>query len=105
VIDATNAFGPGGAIDLEPRTSSEEVLAAMPGARFVKAFNTMNFRPLGQRGHETPPLALFLAGDDAGAKETVAAQSARWASTRSTPARSARVAGVSSPGRRSSTCR
>jgi predicted dinucleotide-binding enzyme len=73
VIDATNAFGPGGAIDLEPRTSSEEVLAAMPGARFVKAFNTMNFRPLGQRGHETPPLALFLAGDDAGAKETVAA--------------------------------
>ena len=72
VIDATNAFGAGGAIDVEPSTSSEEVLAGMPDARLVKAFNTMNFRLLGGRGHEEPPLALFVAGDDAEAKETVA---------------------------------
>lgn len=72
VVDATNAFGPGGVIDVEPSTSSEEVLALMPGARLVKAFNTLNVRPLGTRGHERPPLALFVAGDDAEAKEVVA---------------------------------
>lgn len=72
VVDATNAFGPGGAVDVEPSTSSEEVLKLMPRARLVKAFNTMNFRPLGSRAFEEPRLALLVAGDDAEAKAVVA---------------------------------
>lgn len=72
VVDATNAFGPGGVVDVEPSTSSEEVLRLMPRARLVKAFNTMNFRPLGSRGFEEPRLAILLAGDDAEAKAVVA---------------------------------
>jgi predicted dinucleotide-binding enzyme len=71
VVDATNPYGEGGVVDVEPSTSSEEVLRLMPEARLVKAFNTLNFRPLGERAHEDPPLALFVAGDDADAKRVV----------------------------------
>jgi predicted dinucleotide-binding enzyme len=71
VVDATNPYGEGGIVDVEPSTSSEEVARLMPGARLVKAFNTLNFRPLAERAHEEPPLALFVAGDDAEAKRVV----------------------------------
>jgi predicted dinucleotide-binding enzyme len=69
VIDATNEFG-------EVAPSSSELLAAhLPGARVVKAFNTMQWQVLG--GHGRPDggdgrLALFVAGDDDGAKLAVA---------------------------------
>jgi predicted dinucleotide-binding enzyme len=69
VIDATNPFGEGGIIDVEPSTSSEEVAKLMPRARLVKAFNTLNWVPLGERAGEG--LVLFVAGDDQAAKETV----------------------------------
>src|SRR5919201_5431956 len=49
VIDATNPFGQGGIIDVEPSTSSEEVAKLLPRARLVKAFNTLNWVPLGER--------------------------------------------------------
>ena len=73
VVDATNPFGPDGPIDLEPSTSSEEVARRMQGARLVKAFNTLNFRPLGSEGgrEEGERLAIFAAGDDAEAKAVV----------------------------------
>ena len=73
VIDATNAFGPEGAIDVEPSTQSEEVARQLPGARIVKAFNTLNYRPLGsESGREGEDrLALFVAGDDEEAKAVV----------------------------------
>jgi 8-hydroxy-5-deazaflavin:NADPH oxidoreductase len=73
VIDATNPFGEGGAIDVEPSTSSEEVAKHLSGARLVKAFNTLNYRPLGTEGGREPGdrLALFVAGDDEDAKAIV----------------------------------
>jgi predicted dinucleotide-binding enzyme len=69
VIDATNPFGEGGIIDVEPSTSSEEVAKLMPHARLVKAFNTLNWVPLGERAGEG--LVLFVAGDDEEAKRAV----------------------------------
>ena len=77
VIDAMNAYtGSGGVADLGASTSSEEVAKRLPGARLVKAFNTINWEHLGQQGRPDLPLpkrrAIFLAGDDAEAKRTVA---------------------------------
>lgn len=75
VIDAMNPYAAGGGIiDLGSSTSSEEVAKQLPGARLVKAFNTMHFSTLASGGR--PPgeerLVLFLAGDDAEAKAVVA---------------------------------
>src|SRR4029077_18541862 len=62
--------------ELGASTSSEEVAKRLPGARLVKAFNTINWEHLGQQGRPDLPLperrAIFLAGDDAEAKRTVA---------------------------------
>ena len=58
----------------EPGTSAaEELAAALPaGARVVKAFNT-TFAPTLVEGEVAgQPLDVFIAGDDEGAKETVA---------------------------------
>ena len=74
-IDATNPYGPDGLVDLHTSTSSEEVLKHMPGARLVKAFNTMYFETLRTGGNPSAPLGerlvLFLASDDSEAKEIV----------------------------------
>ena len=79
IVDAMNAFGgrDGGFPDLEAgRTTSSELLAEhLPGARVVKAFNTMQAESLGSEG--LPPgdpqrLVLFVAGDDENAKRHVA---------------------------------
>ena len=71
VIDATNQYlapPPNPKIaDLEPLTSSEVVAKALPGARVVKAFNTLSGKYIdgevkgGRR-------VLFYAGDDTEAK-------------------------------------
>ena len=76
VIDAMNAYTEDFEIeDLGDRTSSEITETLVPGARLVKAFNTMHYRrlasegkPKGTRGR----LAMFLAGDDPAAKAVVA---------------------------------
>jgi predicted dinucleotide-binding enzyme len=54
-------------------SAAEEIAEANPAARVVKAFNTTFGATLiaGQAGGL--PLDVFLAGDDAGAKDTVAA--------------------------------
>jgi 8-hydroxy-5-deazaflavin:NADPH oxidoreductase len=80
VVDATNYYaGRDGAfpdVASGDTTSSELVAAALPGARVVKAFNTIHFRHLANDGTPagTPGRrAIPIAGDEATAKETVAA--------------------------------
>jgi 8-hydroxy-5-deazaflavin:NADPH oxidoreductase len=68
VIDATNAFN----ADLGGRTSSEIVAGLVPGARLVKAANTLEANVLGADPHEAGGRrVIFLSGDDAPAKATV----------------------------------
>jgi 8-hydroxy-5-deazaflavin:NADPH oxidoreductase len=74
VIDASNQFlAPGQPADLGDTTGSEYVASLVPGARVVKAFNTLYGRyiaadPVHAEGRQL----LFLAGDDSDAKQTVA---------------------------------
>ena len=77
VVDAMNPYNPaGGFFDLNGSTSSEIVLKRIPGARLVKAFNTIYYEHLATRGRKELPVqerhAVYLAGDDAQAKEVVA---------------------------------
>lgn len=77
VIDAMNPYDPaGGFFDLGGSTSSEIVLDRIPGARLVKAFNTIYYEHLATRGNVNLPEedrhAIYIAGDDAEAKEIVA---------------------------------
>jgi len=79
VIDAMNYY-PGrdghiAELDGDRTTSSELLAEHLPGARVVKAFNTMYYETLAEEG--LPPgdpqrLVLFVAGDDANAKRHVA---------------------------------
>ncbi|WP_333754413.1 NADPH-dependent F420 reductase [Streptomyces sp. IBSBF 3352] len=76
VIDATNQFAtlhPRPTVaDLGEITGSEYVASLLPGARVVKAFNSLFARYIAaDPRHEAGRQALFLAGDDAGAKDTV----------------------------------
>ena len=74
-IDAMNPYSAvGHVIDLGERTSSEEVAKQLPGARLVKAFNTMGWKTLETGGQtaDQERLTIFLAGDDVTAKTTVA---------------------------------
>lgn len=75
VVDTTNAinFADFSAADLGGRPSSELVAAAAPGARLVKAFNTLFAnvvarKPDDARGHRV----MFLSGDDKAANATLA---------------------------------
>jgi predicted dinucleotide-binding enzyme len=76
VIDATNYYpGRDGAIDLGGRASSELIAAQLPESQVVKAFNTMYYETLRTAGRPDASddrLVLFIAGDDAAAKATVA---------------------------------
>ena len=74
VIDAMNPYSAiGKVIDLGDRTSSEEVARLLPGARLVKAFNTMGFADLQSGAFRSGKdrWAIFVAGDDAEAKRIV----------------------------------
>src|SRR5262249_45969459 len=77
VIDAMNPYRPeGGFFELGDSTSSEEGLRRMPGARLVKAFNTIYYEHLATRGRKDLPVeerhAIYLAADDVAAKQVVA---------------------------------
>jgi predicted dinucleotide-binding enzyme len=64
VIDAMNRFGG------DPTRSTAQDLADMlPGARVVKAFNTAGFENLSSAHERELPAAMFVAGDDAPAKQ------------------------------------
>ncbi len=76
VIDAMNPYGPGGEVlELGATTSSEETRKRLPGARLVKAFNTIYYQHLARLGSTSLLLddryAIFVAGDDAEAKQAV----------------------------------
>lgn len=76
VIDAMNPYGKDGSVlDLGAKTSSEETRTRLPGARIVKAFNTIWYKHLASRGRRDLPVddrqAIFVASDDAEAKQTV----------------------------------
>ena len=74
VLDATNYYpGRDGEIDFDGLTSSELLARNMPGARLVKAFNTMYYETLANEGRPEngDRLVLFVAGDDEDAKKTV----------------------------------
>lgn len=73
VVDATNhfiSFSPEMKVeDLGDLTSSEVVSDLMPGAKLVKAFNTLPFKILGSDPHEGGgKRVIFLSGDDQDAK-------------------------------------
>jgi predicted dinucleotide-binding enzyme len=77
VVDAMNYYPQrDGRLSFDGLTSSELVARHLAGARLVKAFNTLYFQTLATAGNPSAPvderLALFLAGDDADAKATVA---------------------------------
>jgi 8-hydroxy-5-deazaflavin:NADPH oxidoreductase len=74
VIDATNPYSENfEVIDLENRTSSEEIAKQVPSIHLVKAFNTMYYETLrdGGRPSGEDRLVLFIAGDDIHAKAEV----------------------------------
>lgn len=76
VIDAMNPYADDGTVmDLRPSSSSEETRKRLPGARIVKAFNTIWYKHLASRGRTDLPIedrhAVFVAGDDPQAKATV----------------------------------
>ncbi len=76
VIDAMNPYKPDFTLyDLGDSTSSEETAKRFPGARLVKAFNTIYYQHLASRGRTDLPVAqrhaIFVAGDDAQAKRLV----------------------------------
>ena len=77
VIDAMNPYTADFEIeDLGHRTSSEIIKTLVPGARLVKAFNTIFYRRLAGDGKpkgEKGRLAIPVASDDAGAKAIVMA--------------------------------
>ena len=71
VIDATNDFEPS---DLNGSTSSEVLAALVPGARVVKAANTLGAAVLGSDPNAGGGRrVLFLSGDDPEAKSAVGA--------------------------------
>lgn len=79
VIDAMNYYpnrdGHYAQLDTAASTSSEMVAAHLPGARVVKAFNTIWFEHLKTKGNKTAPVeqrrAIFISGDDPEAKAVV----------------------------------
>jgi len=76
VIDAMNHYRPGfGLYDLGDSTASEETAKRLPGARLVKAFNTIWYKHLAEQGDVSKPedqrRAIFVAGDDVDAKKVV----------------------------------
>jgi len=80
VIDAGNYYperdGRFAELDRDETTSSELMSQHLKEARLVKGFNTIYFKHLATQGDPSLPLedrrAIFIAGDDSGAKEIVA---------------------------------
>jgi 8-hydroxy-5-deazaflavin:NADPH oxidoreductase len=74
VIDAMNPYTAFGSVmNLGGSSSSEEVAKLLPGARLVKAFNTMAFQDLKAGAFRTgnDRWVIYVAGDDAEAKRMV----------------------------------
>lgn len=74
LVDTTNQFArldPIEVADLGDQTGSEFVASRAPGARVIKAFNTLHAGYIApEPRHPAGRQVLFYAGDDAAAKET-----------------------------------
>lgn len=101
VIDTTNPYNPerDGVLDLAGRTAAEVVSARLPGARYVKGFNTLTAEFLttsaGREGRDR--VVGFLSGDDQDAK-TVAAGLVRDAGFDPVDLGGVRESGAQEPG-------
>ena len=75
VIDTTNQFGRGGALDLSGRTAARVNAERMPGARYTKSFNTLTaaFQAAAANRAEPERVVQWIAADDAEAKAVTAA--------------------------------
>lgn len=76
VIDTTNQFGPNGLEEIPDGLSAAEFNAGrMGGADYVKSLNTLTARFQAEAAERVDGrrVAMFLGGDDAAAKKTVAA--------------------------------
>ncbi len=78
IMDATNPLRPGmDGLALGWNTSAgEQVAAWAPGAHVVKVFNTTGSGNMADPEYPAGTVTMFLCGDDAEAKETVAALAA-----------------------------
>jgi 8-hydroxy-5-deazaflavin:NADPH oxidoreductase len=65
ILDATNRFGN------FDKSAGEELAALVPGAKVVKALNTIGFEHMDSPAFAERP-TMLLAGNDAGAKQVVA---------------------------------
>jgi predicted dinucleotide-binding enzyme len=74
VIDTTNQFGRGGALDLGGRTAARVNAERMPGARYAKSFNTLTaaFQAAAASRPEAERVVQWIAGDDGEAKAVAA---------------------------------
>ncbi len=76
VIDTTNPYNPerDGFVDLGEQTAAQFVSARLPGARYVRAFNTIPTEFLAESAGRTGAerVIIFLSGDDGDAKTTAA---------------------------------
>jgi hypothetical protein len=72
VVDTTNQFGPGGALDLG-HTAARHNADRMPGARYTKCFNTLTARFQAQAASRSGDARVvqWICGDDADAKAIV----------------------------------
>jgi predicted dinucleotide-binding enzyme len=74
LVDATNrvaSYTPLALGDISGRTSSEIVADLAPGAKVVKAFNSVPMSWISDFSPSKPHTALFVSGDDADAKRPV----------------------------------
>ena len=70
LVDATNPIGPGLSLAVPPGSSGAETLARVArNAHVVKAFNTTGVENLADSRYGEARAAMFLAGDDASARE------------------------------------
>jgi predicted dinucleotide-binding enzyme len=75
VIDTTNQYGPDGIEEMpDGKTAAQVNAERMPGARLVKAFNTLTAGFQGSAAGRGGPkrVAMFMCGDDDEAKQKVA---------------------------------
>ena len=76
ILDPTNRVGRGGDYlthDVPGKGSNAGLIqAAQPGARVVKAFNTLNWQQMVDPESAGGPITIPLAGDDAAAKAVIA---------------------------------
>jgi predicted dinucleotide-binding enzyme len=73
LVDATNPLGPDGLFVGTTDSLGEQVQRAAPGARVVKAYNTVGNALMVDPDLPGGPPTMFLAGDDPEAKATVTA--------------------------------